>query len=96
MFTAILSHEINESPLAVKQALSYGCGLLTTGCGHLSEILMEGKNGYAVSDERTFVRGWNLKDRLLQLDCYNSVKKYSKEEMVKSFLNAAERALRKN
>ena len=83
--TALYSHSINETPLAAKQALSYNCGIVTTGAGHIGKIVKDGHNGFIVSKEEDFIKAWENRNLLKQYDCWKSIQGYSLENMVNSF-----------
>jgi glycosyltransferase involved in cell wall biosynthesis len=84
MFSLLYAHGINETPLSAKASLSLGCPILTTRHGHMVESIKEGVNGFFVENERQFLRAWENRDKIKQKDCWDSVQKYSVNNMVSS------------
>ena len=91
MFGAIYDFFINETPLALKQALSYNCSILTTGAGHLKETIKNGYNGFYIHDEKDFPSIWDDRNKIEQINCYNSIQGYNVHNMIKSFKEVIEK-----
>jgi len=92
-FGCLYSHPINDPPLSAKQALSYGCPILTNQIGAMAEFI-DGSNGYFIRNEQDFIDAWQRRHEFNQLDCYDSVKnKYSVDNMIKTFNNVCERII---
>lgn len=94
LVSALYAHAINECPLAIKQALSYNCGIITTPAGDMVNIISEGLNGFVIQyyDHLPYV--WTHKDKIKQENCYSSVLKYSTSNMVSSIKDVLEKIVK--
>src|SRR3990167_8091416 len=73
-FASLYSYPLHAVSLAFKQALSYGCGILTTPGGQ-TELFMRDKNiGFLVKNADDLIRSWIKKGDINQENCYNAVK----------------------
>ena len=72
-FASLYVRPLHAVSLAFKQALSYGCGLLTTPGGQ-TELFMQNKGvGFLVKNPDDLIRAWVKKDCINQKNCYNIV-----------------------
>ncbi len=86
----LLLHHINEPQLGVKQALSFGCGIIATSVPAMTGLIRNGYNGFLISTEMDFVRMFG---DIKQKNCWDSVQKYSIANMTESFKIAAEEVI---
>jgi hypothetical protein len=79
--------------LSMKEGAARGQGCLCTPVGQYRTWLKPEYNGYFVTSEQDFVKGWENRDLLLQENCYNSILEFSEDKMIKSFVNAFKQVL---
>jgi len=84
LFSCLLGFPINETMLSVKQALSYGCGIIATPIGHMTKSIYPGVNGFFVTCEADIENAWNNRNTIKQKNCYDSIQKYSAAAMKES------------
>lgn len=82
-FASLYGFPINETPLAIKQALSYGCTILTTQVGGIPDLIKNGENGHFIKYNQDFYNA--IRSPLDQRKCYDSTDGVSAEKMAESF-----------
>jgi hypothetical protein len=95
-FVSLYGFPINSDSLAIKQALSYGCPILTTPLGNPHGTIKEGYNGFMIGDAYNLYQSFHRLNSINTKDCYDSVQKYTLENMTNSFVNAFQQILDKN
>jgi hypothetical protein len=71
--------------LSAKESLSYGTPIMASAIGEWPSFIVEGLNGFIVRSEQDFLKAWENRDNIKQLNCYNSVVKYSEDKMIQEF-----------
>jgi hypothetical protein len=71
--------------LSAKESLSYGTPIMASAIGEWPSFIVEGLNGFIVRSEKDFLKAWENRDNIKQLNCYNSVVKYSEDKMIQEF-----------
>lgn len=71
--------------LAAKHALAYGCFVMAIPVGEWPEFVKDGVNGFIVNNEDEFKKSWDRRNEVRQVDCHNSVLRYSEDNMIASF-----------
>jgi hypothetical protein len=74
--------------LSAKESLSYGTPIMASPIGEWPSFIIEGLNGFIVRNEQDFVKAWENRDNLKQINCYNSVTKHSEDKMIQEFYEA--------
>ncbi len=95
-FASLYGFNINSDSLAIKQALSYGCPIITTRLGNPHETIINGYNGFIVDNAYSLYQSFNSLHLINSKNCYDSVQKYSLDKMAKSFTEAFEEIIRQN
>lgn len=86
----LYNYSLNSMPLAMKQAMSYGCGALVTKLGPIGELIKRGETGFFLRNEEDFVMALKNKDLINQKKCWETINNnFSVEKMVESFNQAA-------
>ena len=71
--------------LSAKESLSYGTPIMASAIGEWPNFIVEGLNGFIIRSEQDFIKAWENRDNIKQLNCYNSVIKYSEDKMIEEF-----------
>jgi hypothetical protein len=77
--------------LSAKEALSYGTPIMASTAGEWPNFILEGINGFIIRNEQDFIKAWEARDSIKQLNCYNSILKFSEEKMIDEFYCAFEK-----
>lgn len=94
VYAGLWTHQINGPTLGVKQALSYGCSIITTSAGIMPEVIENGVNGFIIQNEEEFVNAWKNRDIISQKKCWNKSNDWSTEKMVNSFKLVVEEVIK--
>ena len=58
---------------------------MASAIGEWPNFIVEGSNGFIIRSEQDFIKAWENRDNIKQLNCYNSVIKYSEDKMIEEF-----------
>lgn len=83
---ALYSFPINGPPLFCKEALSYGCWFLSSPIPSMAKTIRKGVNGFLIRNEQEFLDAWNNRDNPDQLECWNTARQWSVDNMINSFI----------
>lgn len=86
-FVSFYRFYLNSDSLAIKEALSFGCPVITSAGGNPHGTIINGENGFLVNSEFGFVAAVNDLLNINPQKCRESVEKYSCKKMVESFDN---------
>lgn len=94
MYGSLFQMPINTLTLGIKQAMSYGCSILSTYAGAIPNYIKNNYNGFLIRNENEFIDAWECGDDIKQLNCYNTIKdNFSKKQMVESFNDVVNKVL---
>lgn len=80
--------------LSAKESLSYGTPIMASSIGEWPSFIVQGLNGFIIQTEQDFVKAWENRDNIKQLNCYNSVTKHSEDRMIEEFYSAFEQIVK--
>jgi glycosyltransferase involved in cell wall biosynthesis len=80
--------------LSAKESLSYGTPIMASSIGEWPSFIVEGLNGFIVKTEQDFVKAWENRNNIKQINCYNSVTKHSEDKMIEEFYSAFEQIVK--
>jgi glycosyltransferase involved in cell wall biosynthesis len=87
--TQMMDYNISVT-LSCKEAMARGVIPIAAYVGQYKTFIQNGRNGFSIKFEEDFIEAWNNRNRVRQIDCYNSVLIFDEVNMLKSFLKALE------
>lgn len=74
--------------LSAVEALNVGTPIAASHYGFWPSLVSHGKNGFLIKTPEDLLQAWNSAPKISQKDCFDSVSKFSLDNMIKDFYNA--------